>query len=195
MYKYMKALMITEPTIETEKIVLDFIQGSTEACAQVITRFYGTVHNSCYCVLQNKDEADDATQETFLKMMRNIKQYDTNRKFKPWLYQIAINTARNILLKKRPRSFIEQEQIIDVSDTKSIPIDIITQKEQISKISTSIEKLSPELKIVILLKYQQDLENEEITQALNITPGTLRVRLFRAINTLRKKLNKGKELI
>jgi len=180
--------MTEEVTIET--LVKDFIGGSKEAGTQIVSRSYGGVYNLCYSILSDKNEAEDAAQETFLKMFKNIAQYDTNRGFIPWLFQIAVNTSRNMLSKKRPRSFLEPEQTLTISDIKFSPADIITKEENLSQITAAMERLSPELKIVMWLKYQQGLENDEIAQILEISPGALRVRLFRAINIIREKVRK-----
>jgi RNA polymerase sigma factor (sigma-70 family) len=126
--------------------------------------------------------ARDAVQETFIRVYRSIGSFDTGRPFKPWFFRILINEC-NRLLRKEPR-LISLNKVID-EDGAQIAAD---QKEDYSDLYHAIQSLKDIYRIPVVLKYLQGFSEKEIAEILDINQNTVKSRLFKAREMLRKKL-------
>lgn len=139
-----------------------------------------------------KEEAEDIVQNSFIKMYRNINDFDSTLKFSSWAYRITHNETIDWYRKKqsRPQLYIgnEDENIFD-----SIASDINIEKEIISKeikkeIEDIIQTLDPKYQEIISLRFFEDKNYDEIADILQIPPGTVAIRLSRAKKLLKEKL-------
>jgi RNA polymerase sigma-70 factor, ECF subfamily len=150
----------------------------------------GFVYNVALRVTGHREDAEEATQEVFLKIFDGLKSFKFRSSFKTWIYRITVNAALNIRKKTQNRSgrMVEyDENVADGSLTHDNPVernvDIKSSKEIVDKL---LGILSSDYRACIVLREMQGLSYEEIAEALNININTVRTRLKRAREMLMK---------
>lgn len=169
---------------------------------------YSTHHQKIRLYLERligKEEAEDLTQEVFLKVNQGLKDFKGKSKLSTWIYRIATNCA---LDKLRSQSFQQNKGIRSFSDIKKDSIEPgsqnifskekepsldrqVVRKEMNICIRDFIERLSPNYKSVIVLSELEGLKNQEIAEILGISLDTVKIRLYRARTRLKKELEEG----
>ena len=148
---------------------------------------YGNaVFRTCYLYLADRALAEDAMQETFIKAYQKYHLFSQRSSEKTWLIRIAINTCKNYLRigwKKRVSLGLTFEQ----KDETGVEEHLL-QREQRQELLRQVALLDPKYKDVVLLFYYHNLKTAEIAEVLKIKEGTVRVRLQRAREKLKKQL-------
>ena len=179
--------MVVMEQSEVKKLVS---QNDNEARRALFEAFYGRTFAVVYNILRRRENAEDITQDAFIKAFQNIDQLQDQSKFGAWLTVIASNLARNYL--KREKKIILTDELPEIS-TGSFSND--TEEEalrglEIDRVRKAIRTLPTEQYQVVVLQYYHDLKVEEIASMLGIRAGTVKSRLFRA----REKLAGALEL-
>ena len=164
-------------------------QQDQQAWEKLIHTHQQAVFRLAYLFSGDPDEAEDITQETFVRAFRFIDRFDRTRPFRPWLLSIAANLARNRIrgLKRylaALQSFARREPELLLS---AMPDHAV--KEDAQNLWRVVRKLNHEDQQVIYLRYFLELSEEETAAALDIPRGTVKSRLHRAVNRLRDKLD------
>ncbi len=151
-------------------------------------RTYGKrLYGLCRTLCANSFDADDLYQDTWLKVMKNISQYDPAKPFEPWLTKICVNTYRNALrrLMRSPTfdGFTTSEEKTAVMDGVASP-----EEPDYSELRRAIDNLPEKLRITVILFYFQDMDINEVAQTLNIPSGTVKSRLNKARQLLKEVL-------
>ena len=174
--------------------------GDIEAFEKLVRKYEKYVCTTAYSVVRNYDDSFDIAQEVFLKLYHNIGSFKEESSFSSWLYRITKNAALDFLRKERnTRQNISlvtessdgeevQMEIPDTSD-KTSPEANILKNERNEILYSALDKLSDEHKEIILLRDINGYAYEEITDILGIEQGTVKSRLFRARENLRKILS------
>ncbi len=174
-----------------EKIIEQVKNGDSSAFADLVLQYQDKVYTLCRYMLENPQDAEDATQDTFLKAYRNIKDYIPSASFYTWLYRIAVNTC---LDHKRKLTFhslffpgADKENHIDSLPSLShSPETAYATKQSLQALQLALNRISKKLRIVIILKEIEGLSYEEIAAVLDVSIGTVKSRISRA----REELNK-----
>ena len=174
--------------LSDEELVQLVKMGEVEPFDELVRRHEIKVHNLCYKMLKNYDDAKDMAQETFLKAYRNIKNFDGRSKFTTWLYRIAVNNCINFLKKERPSEEIKDE-IMEIP--KNDPIEKYKMKKMKEIIYNAIAKLPEVQKSVFTLRALEELPYQEISAILNKPINTVKVNYHLAVKNLKNYL-KGK---
>lgn len=185
---------------ETDKqLVSNYINGDGKVLEELINRYLKPVYNFVYRISGNKQNAEDITQETFVKVWRKIKKYNPNKSFKTWLFTIAHNTAIDWLRKKRSPVFSDFENSEgenylenELVDPNPLPDKILAQAEDKKFVENLLQQLAPIYREVLILKYTNDLSFEEIAEILAKPLDTVKSQHRRALIMLRKLLNAPK---
>lgn len=135
-------------------------------------------------------------QETFIKAFGSLKTYNPNYRFTTWLYKIAANSSIDHIRKKRINAFSldrpvetdEGQVSMDVADTSYNPERDLSDKQKQVSITGAIDSLPDKYKQVIIMRHQEDQSYEDIARALKVPVGTVKARIFRARELLKKKL-------
>ncbi len=181
--------------LTNEKLVSQYRRGDEEALEILIKQNLKPIYNFVFRYVRDVSDADDITQEVFVKMWRNIKKFDVRKKFKNWLFTIARNTAIDFLRKKKVIPFSEFEKqdggsIIDtLIDTAPLPDKIFEHKNLRQTIYAAVGKLSAKYQTVLLLYYKQQLNFSEIAESLNQSINTVKSNHRRALISLKKILD------
>ncbi len=152
--------------------------GDPRAPRVLIERFQGVVFGLCFRMMSHRQDAEDATQETFLRALRGMKRFDTGRPIRPWLLEIAANRCRTALSRKSRgfgRGRVELlEEPIDPRPPRGDPDDLAGELER------ALALLRPEYRLVFVLFHEQHLSYEEIARAISRPVGTVKIWLHRA---------------
>lgn len=172
---------------EIEKIYIRrILEGDIEVFSLLISKYQNLVFTICSRVFDNKEEAEDIAQESFIKCYQSLKQFKGESKFSSWLYTITYNTCMNHLKYKKRQTSVED--IANVADQDIIEQDHIfaklEQKEQTNLIQQALSKLELDEQMIIQLYYYEELPIKEISNILSLKIENIKIKLFRS----RKKL-------
>jgi len=186
-----------DSTESDEKMILLYKNGDEEAFRELINRYTAPLYNFI-ARLANRNETSDIVQETFIKVWKNVKRFDSSKaSFKTWVFTIAKNTTTDFLRKKKSLLFTDMEgnnEKDDNSFAENIPDenllpDIILQKlEDNEFLNKILEKLRPYYREILVLHYQEEMTFEEIGQVLDKPLNTVKSQHRRAIIELREML-------
>ncbi len=177
--------MVVMEQSEVKKLVR---QNDNEARRALFEAFYGRTFAVVYNILRRRENAEDITQDAFIKAFQSIDQLQDQAKFGAWLTVIASNLARNYL--KREKKIILTDELPETS-TGSFSNDTeeaVLRGLEIDRVRKAIRTLPPEQYQVVVLQYYHDLKVEEIASMLGIRAGTVKSRLFRAREKLAGEL-------
>jgi RNA polymerase sigma-70 factor (ECF subfamily) len=156
-------------------------QGNQEAFTSLVETYQRPVYNLCYRMLGDADEAEDASQETFLRVYKNIKKYDEKRPFSTWLLSIAAHLCID-QLRKRRMVIISMDAIpyLEPPDNSPGPEASYRLMEDQQRVQTLLKTLNPHDRAAVVMYYWYDFSYNEIARSLSLTPSAVKSRLHRA---------------
>jgi RNA polymerase sigma-70 factor, ECF subfamily len=171
--------------------------GEISAFETLVNRYERKIFRLTLNITQNREDAEDAMQEAFLKAYQHLPGFEGNSRFYTWLVRIAVNQALMKLRRRRP-NVVSLDQEIDTGDDM-MPRDVedwgpspeqrYEQSEMGSILSKAIGELDPPFRTVFQLRDIEELSTEETAEALDLTVPAVKSRLLRARLKLREKLN------
>ncbi|MFE6169899.1 RNA polymerase sigma factor [Viridibacillus arvi] len=153
--------------------------------------YYHDVYHFAMYYTNNKQEAEDITQETFLKVMQNIHRLKDFKKRKTWILSIARNTAVDIHRKYKLRQLIPSMMSLSFKTSENNTEQQLLLQEEWEFLQEALLTLKPHYRSVIILKGLKELSIKEIAEILNCTELKVRVDYHRAITQLKKQVVKG----
>ncbi|WP_096438258.1 RNA polymerase sigma factor SigW [Alteribacter populi] len=179
-----------------KKIIMEVKKGNQQAFGELVELYKDKVYQISYRMLGNVHEAQDVAQEAFLRAYTNIDSYDMNRKFSTWLFRIATNLSIDRIRKKKPDFHLDDRvsgtedltYYSQIAADEELPEDKVIQFETQDWIQNEISQLPPKYRSAIILKYLEDLSLKEISEILNLPVATVKTRIHRGREALRKKL-------
>lgn len=177
---------------EPEPIILEWVtatkEGDQDAFAELVYTFQDPVYNLCYRMLGDYAEAEDATQEAFLRAYLNIQRYDTARSFKTWVMSIASNHCIDRLRKRRMQYLSLDDEptaaTLALSSNDPLPEHATLDNERSERIQDLLHQLTPDYRVAVILRYWYDYSYAEIAEVMDTTESAIKSRLFRARQTL-----------
>ena len=127
--------------------------------------------------VRDRSRAEDIAQDAFLKAYTHLDDFDVTKKFKTWLYKIAINTAYSFLRKPQPEDL---ENYIGILESDDSPEEYVDRQLQKERLEAALNCLEPRYKLVLDLYYKKDMSYEEIGTVLNVGLNTVKTRIYRA---------------
>ena len=157
-------------------------------------RYAGLVYNKCYGFAKDGDEAKDLTQDVFLKLFVKLASFKGKSKFSTWLYAFTYNHCVNYVTRNTAKKF--EKQSVDYKDIENLSDDYDEDDPsfpnmKVEKLKVALELISPEEKMILLLKYQDYLSIKEIESALGIGESAVKMRIKRAKDKLITVYNKN----
>lgn len=178
-----------------EKLVELYLDGEAVALDVLVERYLKWIYNFTARLCGDRKEAEDLTQETFLKAWKNLKKFDQKKSFKTWIFNIAKNTSIDYLRKKKsiPFSNFENkdgENLLaeNLVDLAPLPPEIFERNNLAREIEVAIAKLPVKYQAVIFLKFNNDFTFQEIADSLDEPLDTVKSRCRRGLALLRKIL-------
>lgn len=177
------------------KLIEEAQGGNKKALAELVKLYEQTVYNFSFKICRNKEKAEHTMQETFLSMVKNIKQFSGQSKLSTWLYRVVSNHCLMLARSQSKHeftSFEDENAVIDeksIADWKVTP-DKITENNELKEfLDRAIEKLPADYRVVFMLRDVEGLSTEETAKAVDLTVAAVKSRLHRARAFLRDELN------
>lgn len=166
-------------------LIKRFIDGEESVFAELIKRHKDKVRNIIYVTLTNSDVVDDIAQEVFITVYKNLKNFRFESQFTTWIYRITINKCKDHLRKKNIRKIF-----LPLKEEEEEPVfESIDEDSDIKQIvRNAIAALPDKLRIPIVLKDLEGFSYQEIAEAMQCEIGTVKSRIFRAREALKKAL-------
>jgi len=164
--------------------------GDTAAFARLVEETQGRVYNLAYGVLGNHEEAQDVSQEIYLRVWQSLPRFRGDAKFSTWLYRVGINTCLN-----RRRQLRSQLAVVDgdkalqrYAAPSGDPLGATIEKERREALWAVVDQLPSKYRLVIILFYQHQLAYREIADLLSLPLGTVKAHLNRARRALAERI-------
>lgn len=191
------------PLLVHPELITRSQRGDAKAFDQLVSLTFQNVYNIAYRMVNNADDASDATQEAFIRAFKSIKSYRRDASFSTWLYRIVVNVCLDIIRRKRrdPASASDLGSDTDLPTGTSplaqppMPEQVAETRERQAVVHGAIGKLSDEHRAVLVLFDIQGLTYDEIAETLGIPVGTVKSRLNRARMALKGLLEPHMELL
>ena len=185
-------------TLQDELLIRRAQHGDADAFEQLLLEHQKNVYNLCYRMAGDPDDAMDLSQETFLRAWRCLDQYQFASAFSTWLYRLCSNICIDFLRKRRrqqtvPLTFEDadgEEQTYAVPDAQPLPEEQVELKLTRETLAAAMAQLLPEHRAVLQLRVVNEMSYEQIADVLDIQIGTVKSRLSRARNQLKKILER-----
>jgi RNA polymerase sigma-70 factor (ECF subfamily) len=185
--------MVNVDKADDLSLISRFKAGDISAFEEILIKHQDRIYNVCRYMLGNKDEAEDAAQDTFIKAYRKLSDFRPDSALYTWLYRIAVNTCLDY--KKRPffasmfRGTREDDEVMNKlpSDEPS-PERLYESKQTGHALRVGLEQLLEKFRTVLILKEIEGLSYEEIAEVLDISTGTVKSRISRAREELKQLL-------
>jgi RNA polymerase sigma-70 factor (ECF subfamily) len=156
-------------------------QGDTDSFTKLVEAYNVSVYNLCYRMLGDHFEAEDASQETFMRAYKALKTYDTKRPFSTWILSIAAHYCIDQMRKKRLNiTNFEVDDYQKLPDPSPNPEVVLADSEQKMRIRTLLKSLSEIDRAAVIMFYWYEFSYEEIANALNLSISAVKSRLHRA---------------
>lgn len=185
--------------IEDEKLVTLYLEGNQSAFEILVKRYTASIYNFVGQFVGYGANAEDIVQETFIKVWKSLKKFDKSKKFKPWLYRIARNTAFDYLRKHKIEFSLEvldekeDSQDYFFPDSKPNPFEQIVLSQSRQAIFDFVRQLPAIYAVVLKLYYLEEFSLPEISGILAEPIDTVKSRHRRALLKLEKLLSDSKK--
>jgi len=168
-------------------------RGDEVAFEQLVLRHQRYAFNLAYRVLGDYAEAEDVTQEAFVRVWRGLSGFRGQARFTTWLYRIVHNLCLNRLPGLR-RELLQTEPLEEVlADSDPSPAELFDAQERLAFLHAQLDRLPGKYRLVLTLRYLQHLSYDEIAAALDVPMGTVKTHIHRARQLLRERLRQWEE--
>ena len=181
-----------------EELVERFVAGETDSFSMLVERYKGRVYNIVCGIMGSRGEADDLSQEVFIRIYKNLGHFRGKSKFYTWIYRITVNVCLSAQRRKsRSNRIVSTGRLsgmdvdkgeVEFADETFSPQKALKDREIASKIQLAIDSLPEILRITFLLREFEDLSYRELATILRCSMGTVKSRLSRARESLRREL-------
>ncbi|MBE6062920.1 MAG: RNA polymerase sigma factor [Clostridium butyricum] len=159
---------------------------------ELLKKYEKYLYSLCFSYVQNPQDALDLVQEVYIKIFKNISKFDVNKPFRLWIRKIAVNTCLNFkrTIKNNVISINDYEEITfgeTISSDEDVLENVINTENKLL-IKKYLGEISEEYRMVIILRYYEDLSYNEIAEIMNMPLGTVKTKIYRAKALLGKKL-------
>ncbi len=180
----------------SNEIILRAAEGQIEAFEEIYKVSSGYVYTVAFRVTNNREDAEEVTQDVFIKIYRNLKKFQFRSSFKTWAYRITVNMAINLInrRKRKKGKTVSYDEDIDHKTSMERSEERIaedTKKDNEELVENMLKILPPKLRTCIVLKDIEGLRYKEISEILKININTVRSRLKRARERLISRYGKG----
>lgn len=191
------------PSATDLELINRYQNGESEAYAQIVQRYWDRIFARSYQLLRNREDAEEITQDTFIRAQKGLENFRGEAAFSTWLYQIATNLSHNrywYWWRRRRDASVSldyrwgEDQSISLEEMLpadgETPGQAAVTKEFVQRVSEGMKKLSPKHREILTLRNINNLSYEDIAAELKISVGTVKSRIARARESLREALGK-----
>jgi RNA polymerase sigma-70 factor (ECF subfamily) len=186
-----------EPEVEDKELVRLAQEGDTAAFSELVDRYHSRIYTLTFQMTSSREDAEDLTQEVFVKAFEALPRFKGRSSFYTWLYRIGINKTINYRKKRnrnRPVSLDAMEQEVASEESyhafssKGSPLRNVSLGELQKKLNEAMEGLSEKHRTVVVMHDMQGIPHDEIAKVVGVSVGTVRSRLFYARRQLQAEL-------
>jgi RNA polymerase sigma-70 factor (ECF subfamily) len=188
-------MISTSNNITEEQLIEEAINGSKFALTELVKKYEQTVYNFAFKICRNKERAEHTMQETFMSMIKSLKQFSGKSKLSTWLYTIVSNHCLMLARSQKKYDYTSLENEDGLIDDRNI-VDWNYSPEKLSEnselkvvLDDAIQKLPHDYRIVFLLRDVEGLSTQETSEIVNLSVPAIKSRLHRARAFLRNELN------
>lgn len=193
-------MAVTSQTgIDETALVAQSREGDTRAFGELVRRYEGKIFRLAQHVTQNREDAEDVLQETFMKAYEHLDQFQGNSKFYTWIVRIAVNQALMKLRRRKSDKSVSLDETIDTGEDTIVreiaawdedPEQRFSRDELGEILDNAVQSLEPPYRSVFVLRDIEELSTEETAEALDLSVPAVKSRLLRARLQLREKLTR-----
>ncbi|OGB63777.1 MAG: RNA polymerase subunit sigma-24 [Caldithrix sp. RBG_13_44_9] len=181
---------------EDKQLIERALKGDNKAFESLLNKYRNLVFSIMLKMVRNKQEAEDLTQEAFMKAFSSLATFNDEFAFSTWLMKIASNNCIDFLRKRKlkvysihePLQYKDEKIEIDIPDHEPTPERNLIQSERSRIIEDAINELPQRYRYVIILRHKEEKSYEEIAEIMNLPLGTVKAQIFRAREILNKRL-------
>ena len=180
--------------IDEKKLISRILKGDHDAFAQIVTAYEDKVYHLCFRMCGDREEAKDMAQEAFIKAWRGLAFYKHEAAFSTWLYRLTSNVCIDHLRRQKRRAASsltvddEEHTQIDIQDPAPTPEQQVMEDDLRETVCRAMGKLPEDFRLVLTLRVVEERSYDEIAEIMDLKPGTVKSRLARAREKLRKIL-------
>lgn len=178
---------------QENEIIFRILNGERNTYAVLVDKYKTPIFNLAYRMTGSHEDAADLAQETFIQAFKNLKSFNRERRFFPWLYTIALNITRNHLKRRALFRLAQQNKAVkDVSgEGKRNPEGDMMADEQAKSLAVNLKKLPLEQRETIIMRFYQGLSFEEIAAILRCSESAVKMRVYRGLEKLKLLLQRN----
>jgi RNA polymerase sigma-70 factor (ECF subfamily) len=189
----------SQANVEESTLVAQARDGNTRAFGELVRRYENKIFRLAQHITQNREDAEDVLQETFMKAYEHLDQFQGNSKFYTWIVRIAVNQALMKLRRRKTDKSVSLDETIDTGEDTIVreiaawdenPEQKFSREELGGVLDTAIQSLEPLYRSVFVLRDMEELSTEETAEALDLSVPAVKSRLLRARLQLREKLTR-----
>ncbi|MEN8238621.1 MAG: RNA polymerase sigma factor [Actinomycetota bacterium] len=180
-----------DPGLDEQELIVRSRDGDTRAFEELVRLHQGIAMRVAYLVTRNPHDAEDVTQDAFVKAYRSLKSFKLDAPFRPWLLAIVRNVALNRVRSRKRRDRLTVRTATDRAsdDTAPSPETAVITRDQHDRLLAAIDQLPDRYREIISHRYLLDLSERETSEILSIPAGTVKSRTARALDRLRANLD------
>ena len=188
---------ISDEGIPDADLVFKAQRGDAQAFEELVERYHGKIYGLTYNMTSNREDAEDLTQEVFVKAFSALPRFKGKSSFYTWIYRIAVNKTINYRKKRnrnRPLSLDQFDQEIKTDEiyhdltAKGSPLRNLSLTELQKKLNEALQRLSEKHRTVMVMHDMQGIPHDEIAKVAKVSVGTVRSRLFYARRQMQTEL-------
>lgn len=175
------------------EIITRVLRGEQQLYSELVRRYQNFVFTITLRYTKNREDAEEVAQDIFVKAYRSLADFRGDAKFSTWLYTIVSTSCITFLRKKRLETqSLDDERVFEVADSQDsgFRANQVEQKSKVQMVNQAIQLLSPDDAKLVTLFYKGEQSLEEIGQIMGLDPNTVKVRLHRARQRLKEKMEK-----
>lgn len=171
------------------ELIQSILGGNTRNYEQLVKKYQTNVFRTVIGMLHNKEDAEEITQDVFIKVYNSLSSFSGKSAFSTWLYRITINTSISHLRKKKRRGlWVELTNFFQFQSKEKPAETVLTEKNDKILIQQAIDSLPDKQKLAFVLTKHEELPQRQVAEIMEITEGAVEQLVVRAKANLRKKL-------
>lgn len=173
------------------ELIEEFRKGHQEGFNEIVRRYQERVYWTARRLMGTHEDADDITQEVFVRAFKGLSSFRGDSSMFTWLYRITTNLSLNALRKKRVKDFLHYDEVSGITAETDERADTdILRKEYESTLEEAINRLPARQKLVFTLRYHDEMPYEEMAKMMNKSVGGLKANYFHALQKIQKYVRK-----
>jgi RNA polymerase sigma-70 factor (ECF subfamily) len=173
------------------ELINQILKGNQQAYTILIKQYQANVFRTAMGLLHNKEDAEEITQDVFVKVYQSLSSFNGKSAFSTWLYRITVNTSLNYLRnKKHKRFWAGLSDILQVASKDKSAEAILTERSENAVIQQALDALPEKQRLVFVFTKYEELPQKQVAEIMNISEGAVEQLIIRAKTNLKKTLEK-----